>query len=384
MSQPIVLHITNAPTPYRLPQYRAFQKELLKEGVRLHIHFLGGRSRQRNWNFSDEDFAELSCSTGSANAMLQESLQQIRKLRPAAVVLAWAMDGIALRLMLHCRRKKIPVLIYSGETEISARRRGQWIRDLVRIPFYKLANGFIAYGTAAQRYLQQRGVPPHRIEIAINVVDTQFFAAEVGAAQSSGEAAQLQTQFRTPSGGAFAAHLLFVGYLLRWKGILEMVEAVAALNRPDVALHIVGAGEAEAELRQAIDQHGLQPQVFLHGYQQKTELPRYYAIADVLLFPSLTEVFGLVMVEAAAAGLPIVATRFAGATVDAVIDGVTGIVVGPNNIPEFTAAIRRLVDSPGLRQQMSQAARHHAATSLTPEQSARGYTRALLKAMARE
>lgn len=384
MSQPIVLHITNAPTPYRLPQYRAFQKELLKAGGRLHIHFLGGRSRQRNWEFSDEDFAELSWSMGSANAMLQGALQQIQQLRPGAVVLAWAMDGIALRLMLHCRRKKIPVLIYSGETEISAQRRHQWLRDLVRIPFYKLASGFIAYGTAAQRYLQQRGVPLHRIDMAINVVDTQFFATQAGAAQSDGEATQLQAQFRTESGGAFAVHLLFVGYLLRWKGILEMVEAVAALNRPDVALHIVGAGEAEAELRQAIQRHGLQPQAFLHGYQQKTELPRYYAIADVVLFPSLAEVFGLVMVEAAAAGLPIVATRFAGATVDAVIDGVTGIVVDPNNIPEFTAALRRLIDSPGLRQQMGSAARHHAATALTPERSANGYASALLKAMAKK
>ncbi|KXK57277.1 MAG: glycosyltransferase family 4 protein [Candidatus Kapabacteria bacterium] len=383
MSQPLVLHITNAPTPYRLPQYRAFQKELLKEGVRLHIHFLGGRSRQREWKFSDEDFAELSWSAGTADAMLQGGEHQLQQLRPAVVVLAWAMDAIALRLMLHCLRRKIPVIIYSGETHTSARRSYQWLRDLFRIPFYKLGQGFIAYGNDARQYFLDKGVPSQRVDVAINVVDTQFFVSRVDALRRGGQADQWRDRFRTESGEPFAVHLLFVGYLLGWKGIVEMAEALAALNRPDVALHVVGSGEDEAKLRQAIERNGLGGQVLMHGYQQKADLPIYYAMSDALLFPSLTEVFGLVMVEAAAAGLPIIATRFAGATADVVIDGVTGIIVDPNNIPEFSAALGRIVDSPQLRQRMGNAARQHAETELTPERSAEGYSAAVMKILQR-
>lgn len=381
MSQPTVLHITNAPTPYRLPQYRAFQKELLKGGIRLHIHFLGKSRRRREWQLTDADFAELSWSVGDKKKELQGVVERIKLLKPLSVVLAWAMDRVALGVLLYCRLNKIPVIVYSGETHDSAKRNYQWLRNIFRIPFYKLGQGFIAYGKAAYQYFLDKNVPTYKIDIAINIVDTQFFVSCVDVLRNNGQATKHRNQFVTKSGEPFAVHLLFVGHLLLWKGILQMVVAVAALNRSDIALHIVGSGEDEPKLRQAVERYGLQEQVFMHGYQQKTELPRFYAMADLLLFPSLSEVFGLVMVEAAAAGLPMIVTQFAGATVDAVIDGTTGIVIDPNNTPEFAAALRRLIDSPELRQQMGQAARYHAQTMLTPERSAEGYNRAIVKAM---
>ncbi len=107
-----------------------------------------------------------------------------------------------------------------------------------------------------------------------------------------------------------------------------------------------------------------------------------YADADAFAFPTLEgDPFGIVVLEAAAAGLPLIASPRGGATEDLVTDGVNGLVVDPTDTVAMAAAIARLGADPELRRKLGQAA--CAATGdRTPSASAAGYLGAVQAAIA--
>lgn len=383
--QPHVLHVTNIPTPYRLPQYRAFRDALLERGIALTVYFMGVGKRPRQWSITEEDFGGVDRMFGDPKASIPGRAwgitRAIARLRPDVVVLAWAMDPTALLVLLHCRSRRIPCLIYTGETDSAAEQRS-WpsVRNAFRSIFLRLADGFVVYGETAARYLRARNVRDEIIGVAINVVDTEFFRRRVDEMRESGDAAHARAGFVGPDGHPFATHLLFVGELIELKGLPLLVDAFARTDE-SVALHLVGSGEQETELREAARRAGVEARVFFHGYRQKPELPLYYAMADVFVFPSLKDVFGLVMVEGAAAGLPIIGSMLSGGSIDVIVPDVTGYIIDPRNVEEFSQAIERLASDPQRRDAMGNASREHALARLTPEVSARGYLNAIEKCL---
>lgn len=377
-SQPLVLHVTNIPTPYRLPQYRAFRNALSREGIGLAVYFIGAGKRPRYWEIDGRDLDGIDAIHGRPGASVPMRAlgitRAIDRLKPAVVVLAWAMDPTALLVLWHCRARSIPCIVYTGETvDAAAQRSYPGIRDIFRRLFFRSASGFVVYGTSAARYLESRGIEEQAISTAINVVDTEFFARRVEELRNDGTAERLRDELRARDGSPYPMHLLFVGELIELKGLPLLLDALASLGRSDIALHLVGSGPQEAELRALADQLGIATDVYFHGYRQKPELPRYYAMADALVFPSLKDVFGLVMVEAAAAGLPVIGSSLAGGSVDVVRPGETGMIVDPRDRASFARALAALADDAALRERMGAASKRHALTSLTPERSAEGY-----------
>ncbi len=388
-----LLVVTNIPTPYRLPMYRELRRQLQRLDSDLHVHFLGRGNRARRWTISREDLVGLSVSSpvpvtledreesdASGTAVVDHFAQISRMIAergPRLVVLAWAMDGLALRLLLFCRRHRVRCMVLSGETEETARIRSYpTLRKLLRQPFFRLADGFISYGSQSARYLINRGLPPDRVVTGINVADTSYFREGAEAARHSGEADAFRSGFTRADGSPFRLHLLFVGELFDFKGVVPTIEALASIARSDIVLHVVGSGPYEPAVREAIARTAMTDRVLMHGYRQKPELPLFYAAADALVFPSWGDVFGLVMVEAAATGLPIIASPVSGGTADVVDHGVNGFAVDARDRHEFVEAIERLADDPELRRAMGAASARKAREELTLERSAAAYVRA--------
>lgn len=144
--------------------------------------------------------------------------------------------------------------------------------------------------------------------------------------------------------------LLYVGRLApdkqihQFRAVLEQV--------PNTRLALVGGGPYEDELRHIFA--GL-PVNFV-GYKLGTELAEAYASADMFVFASAHETFGLVLAEAIASGLPVVTTRVGGAE-DVVIPGENGYIFERDDIRGLVAFVRELAEQPAKRAQMSQAAR---------------------------
>jgi glycosyltransferase involved in cell wall biosynthesis len=160
--------------------------------------------------------------------------------------------------------------------------------------------------------------------------------------------------------------LLFVGRINRDKGVLDLARAFAhlAVRHRDVFLLLVGPDEQGMldEIRSSCDD--ALPRLRHVDFTPEPEF--YMAAADILCLPSYREGFGMVVIEAAAAGLPAVASRIYGIT-DAVADGQTGILHAPGDVAGIESALERLMADPDLRSRMGAAARERALRDFSME-----------------
>ncbi len=144
--------------------------------------------------------------------------------------------------------------------------------------------------------------------------------------------------------------LLYVGRLAAEKNLPMLVDAYRRLKGPKRLL-LVGDGPLRATLeRQAI------PGVLFAGYRHGVELARFYASADIFAFPSLTETFGNVVLEAMASGLAAACFAVAGPG-DQIVDGETGLLAATIDADALAARLQQLIDDRALRLRLGQAAR---------------------------
>jgi D-inositol-3-phosphate glycosyltransferase len=195
------------------------------------------------------------------------------------------------------------------------------------------------------------GADPSRIEIVPPGVDHAFF--------SPGD----RRGARRALGLGDHPVLLFAGRIQPLKGLTVAVAALAELSdaHPDAALVVVGGPsgtEGEAELtaaRSLITALGLTDRVRFVPPQPHHLLSTYYRAADVCVVPSRSESFGLVALEAAACGTPVVAAAVGG-LLTLVEDGVTGFLIDNRDPAEYANAINEILDRPAIADGMSLAA----------------------------
>jgi len=153
--------------------------------------------------------------------------------------------------------------------------------------------------------------------------------------------------------------LLFVGRLVYYKGLHVLLDA--AREWPGTIL-IAGDGPLEPALRARASALGVDDHVKFLGRLSNAELPAYYQACDVFVLPSIarTETFGVVQVEAMAAGLPVVSTRLPTGVPWVNQDDVSGLVVAPEDAAALGAALRRLAGDAALRGRLADGARRRA------------------------
>jgi len=152
--------------------------------------------------------------------------------------------------------------------------------------------------------------------------------------------------------------VLFVGRMAPPKNLplwLDVAEDVLA-EAPEARFVLVGDGELEGEVRRRVEAKGLSDQILVLGPMAYEALPEAYAAADLLLLTSDNEGFGRVLLEAAEAGVPAVATRCSG-PMDVIADGVSGYLLDLGDRAGLGEAVLRLLRDPVLRARMGAAAR---------------------------
>ena len=163
---------------------------------------------------------------------------------------------------------------------------------------------------------------------------------------------------------------LFVGRVAHEKNLSFLLEAMrhALTLNPDIALVIAGEGPALNSLKKSTAQLGMTPNVFFLGYlDRKEELPRCYAAADLFVFPSVTETQGLVLLEAMAAGLPVLGIPAMGAA-DILLPQ-QGAVCSPNDNQQFGTLMAELLTDTDRLAKLSREGREFAQTWGAPERA---------------
>ena len=170
--------------------------------------------------------------------------------------------------------------------------------------------------------------------------------------------------------------------------ILFSLQRLTLLKRIDISIYTVrhlvnqgitkfvlligGTGQESDRLKRLVERLGVQQYVKFLGFVPEPQVGEYFALADIFIFTSIFETFGIVAVQAMAAGLPVVATRNS-AIPEVVEDGVTGLLSPPLNAEAMAQNIALLLDDEVLRQGMGQQARERAKRLYDWERVARQY-----------
>lgn len=169
------------------------------------------------------------------------------------------------------------------------------------------------------------------------------------------------------------SRILCVGRLSPEKGHLVLLDALAILRKHGLEPHctLVGNGPMHARLEEQTRTLGLTPYVTFAGALEPADVAHHYRSAGVAVLASLSEGVPVVLMEAMAHGLPVVATRVGGVP-ELVEEGVTGRVVSPGDAAELAAALQQVLSSPDLAQAMGRKGRDVIHEHFSVEASARG------------
>jgi len=167
-----------------------------------------------------------------------------------------------------------------------------------------------------------------------------------------------------------------------YKGHDMVIEALPKISSqiPDIVYLIVGSGGDLERLEGLVQKLGLEEKVIFVGYIPDEELPLYYSACDLFIMPSRDKIekdgrgkkvegFGIVFLEANACGKPVIGGR-SGGIEDAVIDGMTGLLIDPNNVDEIAKAIIRLLTDDALAQRLGKQGRNRVVNELSWEKIA--------------
>lgn len=158
--------------------------------------------------------------------------------------------------------------------------------------------------------------------------------------------------------GAFGQHVLFVGRLDAVKGVPLLLEAFATARgrHPDARLTVVGDGPARGALETQAVALGIAGATTFTGYRSQAEVAALLEEADMLVLPSFAEGLPVVLMEAMASRIPVIASGVAGVP-ELVQDGVSGFVVPAGDVDTLTARLDRLLADPDLCRRMGEAGR---------------------------
>jgi glycosyltransferase involved in cell wall biosynthesis len=213
------------------------------------------------------------------------------------------------------------------------------VKAIVHPVFLRQFDMFLPTGTRSAQYLRRYGVSESRIRIVPYCIDVDAFVS--GAARARADRERLRAEF-----GADGAEkiVLFVGKLIALKEIPTLIDALTRLvaSGQAVRLALAGSGPLAGELAAMANARSLP--VTLVGFVNQTRMPKVYAAADVLVLPSSSETWGLVVNEAFACGLPAIVSDRVGCGPDMIIGGLTGSIFSVGDVDGLAKAIAYWTD----------------------------------------
>ena len=342
-----VVVVTNIPRPYRLALFGVLGTRLASEDLGLQVLYTSDPSKHVRRGAVPAMTAGSTAETYVPGLALRGGYERVisiptglgralKERRPVCVV-AGGFGPSAMVSGHWCRGAKVPHVIWSGGWPGHEGKVGL-LKTMARRRMVGQAAAFVAYGSAAMDYLVALGAPPEAVFPAWNTVDLEGFAS--AAREAAARRSELSGKY-----GLAAKNLLFVGSLVARKGLRELVSAALAAQPPDSgwALHLVGGGPLEEELRQTVRAAGKEDHFRFHGLRPEADVVELLGVADGFILPTKQEAWGLVINEAMACGVPVVASPQAGATRDLIQHGVTGYVVEPTDRQALAAIITLLL-----------------------------------------
>lgn len=372
MKSETLVVIETHPIQYHAPVYRVLQQQF---GVPVTAIYGSDFSVK---GYRDKEFGvtfawDTDLLGGYTSRFLSESslslAAHLREVAPAAVLVVGYSPRFHRDAFFQAWRGGYPIL-FRAETTDHARSRSSlksWSRDRALQWYYSRCARLLYIGEQSRAHYRRLGCAEEKLIFAPYCVDTTPFACDAASRQRL--RAETRAQLGIPAEQRVA---LFVGKLSTRKGPDLLLQALP----PGWAAIFVGDGELRAELARQAGQRA----IHFVGFQNQTQLSRYYHAADVFALPSVaSETWGLVVNEALHHGVPVVVSDAVGCAPDLVVPGKTGEVCATGSVMALQAALLRAVAVPGA---LAQCQAHIA--GYTVEKAAAGIAQALADVAQRE
>lgn len=334
--------LTEIISPYRIPLFNALAEH---PDLDLHVIFLAETDpKLRQWEvykqeirFSFQVVPSWRKQIGKYNVLVNFGVSGALNQSKPDVILCGGYNYIASwQALFWARRKQVAFLLWS-ESNSQDLRSSHLLIEFFKKQFLRRCDGFVVPGTSALDYLRAHHVKVENIFTAPNAVDNDLFASAAEKARRN--ETYLRRELALPD-----RYFLFVGRLVREKGAFELLSAYSNLDehlRAEIGLVFVGDGGCRQELEElAISVSG--GTIKFVGFAQREQLGAYYGLAEVLILPTYTDTWGMVVNEAMACGLPVLVSRVAGCAIDLVRENWNGMLVAPRDVPSLEQAMRGL------------------------------------------
>jgi glycosyltransferase involved in cell wall biosynthesis len=379
--------LTNIVPPYRIPVYQALAAT---PGWTLRVFVSADSEFDRSWRVDAGGLDVVCVRSASLRRRVRTRgparFEQVVTLHvpiglPAAladfapdVVVSGELGFRTLLALLYSRLARVPLVIWSYHSRVSATAAGPLKRRLRQMLLAR-ARAVVGMGSQARAVLAELGVPEARLFDAPNACDHDALAKAL-----AGIDVEARREAVIRAVGARERIALFAGRLVPMKGIDPLLRAWARLPealRAGWSLVFVGSGPLAARIAAA--RAAAEPgEIVQVPALQPRDLVGFYAAAELLVFPSLGDPWGLVVNEAFACGRPVLCSRRAGCADDLIRPGENGWLFDPTDDDGFACALGEALASPdGAR--LGAGARA-TAERFRPQRMAEGLRRAILYA----
>lgn len=331
-----ILFLTNLPSPYRV---RFFEKlsETMDVTVLFHDNRNAHTGRDGTWfasgngSFHQVQLTKRVFSRGEESLCL-DVLDWLKKPFDEIILCGYSSPTVMLAIG-YLRTRKIPFWI---EVDGGLIREDSKAKYCFKKALVSSASGWFSSGKETTKYLVHYGAKEDKIHrypfSSLNEADIRKEPASIA------EKEFLRQELNVPE-----KHMvLSIGQFIPRKGFDVLLKAAAAMEK-DIGIYIVG-GEPTEEYLKLREELGLSNVHFV-GFQSKDALARYYNAADVFVLPTREDIWGLVINEAMAYGLPVITTDRCVAGLELVENGINGWIVPVEDQDALANAIQRVLTS---------------------------------------
>lgn len=331
-----VLVISSYPAPYRVGVFEGLSKY-----YELDTYFstCKDENRSADWFCKSGDFVFYILDNDETNAMYKKALKNIKKYD---FVLAYdPSTKPAIKAITLCRMFGVPYYVNNDGAII----RKNFIRDTIKKFLYRGAKACFSSGISSTRYYKYYGVPAERI------VEHNFTSLTKEDIFDAPVSEEKRKELRKELGLQEMTTVITVGQFIHRKGFDILLEAWKKID-DKAQLLLIGGGDERASYEAFVEEHGLK-NVKIIDFMPKEEIFRHYCASDIFVLPTREDIWGLVVNEAMAVGLPVVTTDNCIAGLELIEEGTNGYIVPVDDDKTLSEKLKLLIENQDLCDQMA-------------------------------
>ena len=348
----MILH--NTITPYRLPIFEELSKK-----YDLDVCFCKAKTNDRLWSTSLENYTFKYKTLPSLNigplVFNFSLLKELFKNKSDCFIIAENPENAIsiLAVFVVAKINKSKIILWSERigdeayTLIQLKTSGNFLKNklynLIKVGYkiyrkylYFKSDLLVPFSSAAENYLRKEGVLKEKIKRSLQIMPESILVKPTTISKLP--------EFKNKK------IILSLGYLIKGKGVDNLIKAFNQLNSSDTVLLIAGAGDQEENLKNLAKKN---VDIKFIGYVEGKEKAKYFSMADFFVFPTHNDAWGLVINEALYYGLPVISTDKAGA-IELIENGKNGFIIPDNDIDALVKSMKKLLDDPKLFAKMKE------------------------------